>query len=376
MSPAFACFNAEPHEKTSNSNSTMSNNSHRTWHVSIAGSGCSVELRADGLITFNSNASALESIESGGYLEVTERADGTSRHLEVNPQSDASLKYTYTVNGSSVSYEPEGQAWFASLLLGMERQTGFAAAVRVPALLRAGGPNAVLDEIGRLSGDYARSRYYIVLLDQSRLDGAMLQRVLQQAGKQIKSDYEIARVLVTVAGKYDLADESSQTAFLGAIENVKSDYERSRVLCSLLSRSDITPAAVTMALANAARIKSDYERARVLVSVAQHRLLDRKTADAYIQAAAAISSDYERARSYVAGLQASTLDDTGIIKVLQSVATMKSDYEMARVLVYVADRARSQGAVRDQYLQTAQAIHSENERARVLYAVGVRPASL
>ena len=375
-SPAFACMAADTDAKHSSNNWSSSNNGHRTWRVSISGNGCSVDLRADGLLTFNSNVSGLESIENGGYLEVTERAGGTTRHLEANPQGDGSIQYAYSVNGSNVAFEPEGRTWFASLLLGLDRQSGFAAAVRVPALLRSGGVTAVLDEITRLSGDYARARYYIVLLDQAQLDSNALHRVLQGVGTQVKSDYERARVLVMVAGKYDLSDQASQTDFVGALEGVKSDYERARVLVSLLSRAKVTPAATTMVLANASRIKSDYERSRVLVSVAQHGLLDAKTADAYFQAAAAINSDYERARSYVAGLQASTLDEATLIKLLQSVGTMKSDYEMARVLVYVADRARSQGAIRDQYIRTAESIRSDYERARALYAVGVRPASL
>jgi hypothetical protein len=375
-SPAFACF-ANDAKGISNNNSIHSDNGHRTWRISISGNnGCSVDIRADGLITFNSNANGLVSIDRDGYFEVTERANGSSRHLEVNPQSDGSLKYAYSVNGATQSFDPEGRTWFASFLLGMDRQTGFAAAVRVPSLLRTGGINAVLDEIARMNGDYGRSRYYIVLLDQAKLNGSELNRVLQQAGSQIKSDYEISRVLVTVASKYDLTDVASQTAFVGAIENVKSDYERSRVLCALLSRANVAPEAIRMALANASRIKSDYERSRVLCSLAQHGLSDAKTQDAYFQAAAAINSDYERARSYVAGLQSSALNEEGLVKLLQSVGSMRSDYEKSRVLVFMAGRSELHGAVRDQFIQTAQAIRSDSERARALYAAGVKPATL
>lgn len=344
--------------------------------MTISANGCSVDLHAEGIITFNSNASGLETIERGGFLEVNERANGSTHRLDVEPQSDGTLKYTYSVNGSNQPFQPEGQRWFASLLLGLDRRNGFAAAARVPALLRQGGPNAVLDEIAKLSGDYARSRYYVVLLRDAHLDSGQLNRVLQQAGSDIKSDYEKSRVLVTVANSYELNDEASQSAFVHAIDNMNSDYERSRVLISLFDRTRVSPAAASIALANVNRIKSDYERSRVLTAMAQHDLLTSKTEDAYLQAVASMTSDYERSRSYIAGLSANSLDDQGVARLLQALKTMRSDYEISRVMTYVAAHYKLQGALRDQYMETANAIRSSTERQRALYAAGVRPASM
>jgi len=375
-SEAFACFERSASDKTSNSTSINDDGHRRSWHMTISGNGCSVDLRAEGQLTFNSNASGLESIDRGGFLEVNERVNGATRRLDVEPQSDNTLKYTYSVNGSQQPYEPEGRAWFASLLLGLDRRNGFAAAVRVPALLRTGGPNSVLDEIAKMTGDYARARYYVVLLREARLDGNTLNRVLQQAGSQIRSDYELARILVSVANQYDLADERSQTAFVQAIAHVRSDYERARVLVSLFNREHVSSPAVSIALSEVSNIKSDYERARVLTALAQHKLLDAKTQEAYFQAISTMSSDYERARAYVAGLSASTLDDKGVLRLLQSLKTMKNDYEMARVMLYIASRYKLEGAQRDQYLDTAQSMRSGSERTRALYAAGVRPAAM
>jgi len=93
----------------------------------------------------------------------------------------------------------------------------------------------------------------------------VVQRVIKQAGEQIHSDYEMARVLMTVGKKYDLPDEASRTAFITAANNLKSDYEHSRVLIELLRRPNISKENVAMALNSAAAIKSDYEKSRILL---------------------------------------------------------------------------------------------------------------
>jgi hypothetical protein len=359
---------------------SMSSNDdgHRNWRLTISGNGCTVDLRTEGVVTFNSNASGVQQLEPSGYLEASERVSGTNRRVEANAQPDGRIRYIFEVNGTQQPFEPQGRQWLASLLYGLDRMSGFAAAVRVPALLKSGGPNAVLQEISQLMGDSARSRYYLVLLRHAKLDAPTLRRTLQQAGGELKSDYELSRILAFIASSdsnYDLSDTATQTAFVGALDNMKSDYERSRVLCTLLSRTRISSPAVTMAIAQTTKMKSDYERSRVLSTLADKRLLDAKTQDAYFQAVAAMNSDYEKSRSYVAGLSASTLDPQGLIKLIQSAGTMKSDYEKARVLCTLAAHYKIEGAVREEYLKAAEAM-SSNERQRVLYAAGVRRAAL
>lgn len=374
-SPAFQCFGNGSERRSMSINN---DDSRRTWHTSISANGCSIDISMQGNITFNSNGTAIAELERGGYFEATERANGTTHHLEATAQNDGSIRYAYLENGSTVPFEPQGRAWLASFLYGLDRQTGFAAVVRVPVLLKSGGPNAVLQAISQLSGDSARSRYYLVLLREARLDAPTLRRVLQQAGSEMKSDYELSRLLCSIAGNdgpYDLSDQATQTAFISAIDRMKSDYERSRVLCTLLSRTRISTPAVEMALAQTTKMKSDYEKSRVLTSMAEKKLLDRKTQDAYFQAIAAMGSDYERSRSYIAGLNASTLDDNGLVKLIQSVSTMKSDYEKSRVLCMLASRYKLDGAVRDAYIKAASGM-SGSERQRVLYAAGVHVAMM
>jgi beta-lactamase regulating signal transducer with metallopeptidase domain len=212
-----------------------SHNGDKHWLATWSGDNCSLDLRAEGEIKFNAEATEIKSISPGGSFEVNLRQDDILKQVKVTP-SDNGLQYVYKVNGKQQPFEGEAKTWFAQFLLDLERSTGFTADLRVPALLAKGGPNAVLDEINNLQSDYVRGIYFRKLLEQPNLPAPVVQHVIKQAGDQIHSDYEMARVLMTVSKQYDLPDEASRTAFLTAAGKLKSDYEHSRVLIELLRR--------------------------------------------------------------------------------------------------------------------------------------------
>src|SRR6185437_5092232 len=156
---------------------------------------------------------------SGGYFEINERMQDTLRQVRVTPGASG-LEYIYKINGKQQTFDNEARNWFAAFLLSLERTTGFNADARVKQLMAKGGPNAVLDEINNLQSDYVRGIYFRKLLEQPNLSSAVIQRVIKQAGEQISSDYEKARVLMTVGKQYDLPDEASRTAFLTAANSL------------------------------------------------------------------------------------------------------------------------------------------------------------
>src|SRR5262249_224853 len=239
--------------------------------ASWSGDDCSVELRAEGEIQFNADVTDIQSVSSGGYFEVNVREGSSLRQIRVTPSANG-LQYVLKINGKEQPFDGEAKAWFSSFLLSLERATGFAAETRVPQLLAKGGATAVLDGINNLSGDYVRGVYFRKLLDQPNLSSAVVMRIINQASTQIRSDYEMARVLMEVSKQYELADETSRTAFLTAAGKLKSDYEHSRVLIALLNRPNISVANVRLALDSASTIKSDYEKSRILLS-----LMDKKS---------------------------------------------------------------------------------------------------
>ena len=367
VSPFFECAN---NPNTRQNWHSSSDTDRLRWVVSMEGNGCSLDLHAEGVLTFARDLSGLTEISPGGFFEVEERAHGQRRRLEAKPEANGSVAYSWWVDGASRSYDADGKAWFQSLLLGLDRQSGFAAAVRVPDLLRQGGTNAVLNEIAQIHGDYARGRYYSVLFESAKLDGAGVQRVLEQVRHDMTSDYEIGRVLTLLAAKYDLDDETSRAAYLRAIENMKSDYERGRVLLPLLNRPNLSRQTLLAALATTEKMRSDYERGRVLANIAAGRVLDEAVVDRYLESVAGMSSEYEQGRVYTALLTNHQLTNKQVVKLLSSVEHIRSDYELGRVLTVVSDHYKLEGEVGDAFMHAVHQMRSEYERNRVLAASG------
>jgi beta-lactamase regulating signal transducer with metallopeptidase domain len=342
-----------------------SHDGYKRWTASWSGDDCSVDLRAEGEIKFNAEATGIQSISSGGYFEVNERQGATLRQVRVTPSGNG-LQYVYKVNGKQEPFEGDAKAWFSAFLLALERATGFAADARVPALLAKGGPTAVLDEINNLQSDYVRGIYFRKLLEQPNLPGPIVQRIITQAGERIGSDYEMARVLMTVNQQYELKDEASRTAFLTAAAKLKSDYEHSRVLIELMKRPNISRDNVNLALTSSSTIKSDYEKSRILLSLMDQKAFDPSLLDFYLKMVASIHSDYEKSRDLLAPMQKYSLSRDQVNLMMDATAGMASDYEKSRLLVGLAQKGQFDEGQMANYLKVVDSMKSDYERSRTL----------
>jgi beta-lactamase regulating signal transducer with metallopeptidase domain len=341
------------------------NNGKKSWIALWSGDDCSVDLKAEGDIRFNADASDLESISSGGFFDVSERRGSELRQIRITPSSGG-LQYVYKLNGSQQPVDASSKTWLAHFLLTLERYTGFAADSRVPKLLKQGGPNAVLDEINNLQSDYVRGIYFRKLLDQPNLPAPVIVRVITQSGQQIKSDYEMARVLMEVSAQYPLGDETSRTAFLNAANHLKSDYEHSRVLLALLQRPNISRENVKMALDSAGGLQSDYEKSRILVTLAEFKKFDDNDVDTYLKLVPAIHSDYEKSRSLIALMNSHGLNGNAPTRILDAASNISSDYEKSRILITLAQMSAFNENQMDNYLKLVDSIQSDYEKSRSL----------
>lgn len=342
-----------------------SHNGDKRWNATWSGNNCSLDLNAEGEVKFNAEATAIQSISSGGFFEVNLRQDDSLKQVKVTP-SAGGLQYVYKINGKQQPFEGEAKAWFSQFLLELERSTGFAADVRVPGLLAKGGPNAVLDEISNLQSDYVRGVYFRKLLEQPKLPSPVVQRVIKKAGEQINSDYEMARVLMTVSKQYDLPDEASRTAFLTAANKLKSDYEHSRVLIELLRRPNISKENVSMALNSAGSLKSDYEKSRILLSLLDQKAFDQSQLDFYLKMVASIHSDYEKSRDLLAPMQKYTMAADQINRIMDATSGIGSDYEKSRLLLGLAKQGKFDEAQMANYLKVVDSMKADYERSRSL----------
>lgn len=356
---------ARPGEEHSHSNSISSTNGSKRWRVIWSDGDCSFEIDARGDFKWNRDATDIESISSGGSFIIEQHLGDDTKRLVIRPRADGTLERTYSVNGAKQEYDAAARAWFAEALVALERETAFAADQRVPAILERGGVDAVLKEVSLLGSDYARRRYYTALLSNRQLDRAQVRRVVEQAGSEMSSDYELAELLVVLA-KLDAFGDDSHTAFVAAAKKIGSDYERRRALNALLQRDRLAPATVQALLEAATTIGSDYELAELLIDVSKRYAMNEQTRPVYIKAVGSIGSDYEHRRVLAAIVDGGGLTPVVTRTLLDDARRIGSDYELAEFLIQVAKKGALDASTRDAYFAAADRIGSDYEHHRAL----------
>jgi len=329
--------------------------------------GARYDIRYKGTIAISDDDREVTHISPDGYLTISDSGwFGTGHAVELRGRSDGSIERKFRESGVDKPYEPAGRAWFADVFPMILRRSGIAAEARVSRILRQSGPNGVLAEIGRLESDYVRRVYFETFFSQGRPTGSVLALALDQAGREISSDYELAELLIH-ASAAALADNVARSTFFNAATSVSSDYELRRVLTNATSAA-LDPRSLTDALTAAQSIRSDYEAAELLISISNKQTLDGAARRAFFDAVQSVSSDYECRRVLSAVVERSLSSDM-LTEVLKSSTELSSDYEQATLLVLIADRHRLEGGLRDAYLSAAYGISSEHEKNRVMAAL-------
>ena len=351
--------------KSSHSNWTQSDNGSKRWRVVWSEGDCSYEVDARGEIKYNRDVTDIESISAGGSFTLEEHIGDDTKRITVRPKSDGTLERLYSVNGERRAYDETARTWFAQALVALDRRTAFAVDQRVPAILQAGGVDAVLREIDLLDADYARRKYYTKLLSMRQLDATQVRRVVEQAGAQIDSDYELAELLLAVS-KLDAFSDASHPAFVSAVKTIESDYEQRRALNALLKRERLSPATVESLLDVASTIGSDYELAELLIDVSKQYAINERTRPVYIKAVGSIESDYEHRRVLSAIIAGGGLTPAITRTLLEDARSIKSDYELAEFLIAISQKGVLDATTRDAYFAAADKIKSDYEHRRAL----------
>ena len=344
--------------------------------VSWSGGDCDVSLNSRGEVKFNDDFTGIQSISQDGFVEITSRIHGESRRLSVHPSgNNGPLEYVWWMNGTKQPYDDYARKWVTNFLIELDRHSAWAVNQRFPALMKEGGVQRVLDEVSYMPSDYARSVYLRKLISDVNLKPQELNAVLARTA-EMSSDYEVARTLMAVVGKYPLNDQASRNAFLAAIDVMNSDYEHARVLMAFFDKGPLPIEMARAVLSSASKLQSDYEHARVLVAMTDKGLVDANTQSDFLNSVNNIKSDYEHSRTLIAFLGARKSDDAAVLGVIKAASSINSDYERARVLTSAASGRNLSGNMRDEYVRAAQQIRSEYERNRALSAVGYRATSL
>jgi hypothetical protein len=257
-------------------------------------------------VTFNDDYTDVESITANGFLDLRETRRGVRRKLSIEADASGRLVRTFSVQGETRPFEPEGRTWLASVLRGMV-EGGFDAKQRVARIYSQRGATGVLEAVGTLKNSYARSSYLKLLLAQEKPSDETVARILSLAAREQFSDYERATLLNAIAREH-LSNSRGRREFFEAVSRLKSDYERSRVLLPIVRRIDLDDEWTLEAVKALSASSSDYEKARVLVAAVTGARARSETVRSAVMDAASrlLSSDYERNRVIKAVSQAKT----------------------------------------------------------------------
>ena len=328
---------------------------------------CELDLRLEGDVRFTRELDGIDHMGPGARFLLREDDGGVRRELEAAPARDGAPVYTFRLSGRSAPFDADARRWFAAIVLQLARHTAFGAEQRVAGLLRDGGPDAVLDEIPLLGGDWVRSVYFGELADQAELDDAHVERALRLATSQLESDHYLATVAGDLAGEGSLTP-GSRDALLGTIAAMDSDHYKAAVTERALDGGALGPRTLATLLDAVERIDSDHYKASILTGAARSYALDAGERDAYVRVARSMDSDHYRSEVLNALL------DRGGEGVAEAVAVatadaMDSDHYAAEVMVRVASLGAPGREAQRAFVRAVSGIDSDHYRTQILRAL-------
>jgi beta-lactamase regulating signal transducer with metallopeptidase domain len=352
---------------SSTSRSDGQNSGNWVW----SDNGRKVEVNYRGDIEFTDDDTDVKRLSPGGYLRIKDGGRfGTSNSVEFRSDSSGGIERRFWVGGKERPFEPEGRKWMSEVLPKFIRQSGIGAPARVTRIMKAGGASAVLAEISRIEGSFARRVYFTELLKQPGLSSANIQQALTQAGREIDSDFELASLLIS--SNRLVTDDAARRAYLDAARSIESDFELHRVLGSIVKAGPMSPAVAAGVLDASGSIASDFEQASLLAEFATNQQIDGVVVAPYFKALSGVSSSFEHHRALTALVRRGDLSAAARSAALESAATIDSDFELASFLLEFLKTGGVEKGERAAFFRATSSISSDFERGRVLQALARR----
>lgn len=351
--------------------STSANVDDDAMTIRIRVGDCRLEIQSEGDVEFTDDDADVARISSGGYFEIEERQGRAVRRVEIRTAAGG-LERRWVVNGDEQPYDAAARAWLAQMLPVVFRRSAIDAERRAQRILDRAGVDGLLQEIDLIPSDWAARQYFAVLLSQRDLDAATLRQVVQQAGRQIESDFELAQLLVDIADQ-QAVDENVRIAYVEAAGHIESSFERRRALSAVLGRESLSQELADAMLQQVVGIESDFEAASLLIEVVEARPGGAVLSPAFWQAVNGIESSFERRRVLNAVVERSAGNQATLEKVLESGAGVDSDFERAELLIAVAGQYPPNQALPASYLTAVGTMSSGFELRRALGALVERP---
>lgn len=338
-------------------------------HLVWSHNGEKLEVRWDGEFELNDTDTDIKSMTPGSRLRISDGGWFSRHSIEFTANASGVITRKYWVGSGERPFDPEGKDWLARMMPRFVRESGLGAKGRVARIYGTKGAPGVLAEISTINNNWVKRVYYTELLALD-IPADARRQAIEQAGRDVTSDYELASLLISQASRLP-TDPAVRKAYFDAARSIKSDYELRRVLSTGLKGSTLDNALLASVLDTSRSIDSDYEQASLLVQVATQQSIDGARVP-FFAALDTVSSSYERGRVLQAVAQRPNLSGESLAAMLTAAGQISSDYEAAQFLLKLAPRS-NEAALRAPFFSALDGIQSTYERGRVLKAVATQP---
>ena len=326
---------------------------------------CEGEVHIRGDVDFNDDFTDIVRLSRGGSFSIELDDGNTIREVEITAGRGGSLERRWFVDRREADYSDEAEAWLADALQEFFRRSSYMLDERVAWILDTRGVQGLLEEASLAYSGYLRARYYGKAIASEQLSVAEVGRVLDQAQREIESDYELSGLLRSVPARY-LQDAGIRQTYVAASNSLESDYERGRVLRAMLTQQGLSDQLVLSLLQSAQQLDSDYELAKLLIEIAPRYLHNDRLRSAYVASTDHIESDYEHTRVLFALFEQPNLDGQILLALLESATNIESDYELSRLLQQTARNYVIDDALRASFFDAVNSVESDYEHRKIL----------
>jgi beta-lactamase regulating signal transducer with metallopeptidase domain len=336
-------------------------------HITTRNGWTSVSITIDGTVEFTDDDTDVQSLSPNGRFRLEDGGLLSKRVYEVKADAAGNLTRTYSVGWSTKPMDDEGRAWLARTLPQVIRDSGIGAGPRVARILRQGGPQAVLTEIGRIHSDGSKRVYLEQLFSQAATLKPSDLKDASRLIRSISSDGDKAQVITTVDANYFATD--LRPYLFDAAESINSDGDKRRVLSDIVKKDGESLETLARAARAARHISSNGDKAEVLIEMATPYRPAGGVDMAYFDAANSISSDGDHARVLSKMLAWHGDDHDTLTRTLLSAQRISSDGDRARVLKEAVASYNEDASVRKAFFEAANSISSDGDHQQVLVSL-------
>jgi hypothetical protein len=336
-------------------------------HITTRNGWTSVSITIEGTVEFSDDDTDVKSLSHDGRFRLDDGGLLSKRGYEVKADGAGNLTRTYSVGWSTRPMDDEGRAWLARTLPQVIRDSGIGAGPRVARILRQGGPQAVLTEIGRIHSDGSKRVYLEQLFSQAATLKPSDLKNASRLIRSISSDGDKAQVIITVDANYFATDLRSY--LFDAAASITSDGDKRRVLSDIVRKDGGSSDTLASAARAARHISSDGDKAEVLIEMATPYRPAGGVDMAYFDAANSISSDGDHARVLSKMLARHGDDHNTLTRTLLSARRISSDGDKARVLKEALASYNEDAAVSKAFFEAANSISSDGDHQQVLVSL-------